>query len=166
MTGGLLCFYIQQRCSVREYCEVNAIKGRVDYGAGSGVCKVCNCIIGLIMVSLGASGVVAEGDLEENYAIKHALRSRALARNLPRSCRWPWEGRASGGGLRMLRKSHGDASHISREMGWMLRRVSLKNRNPLNRPDEYEAKILRQFESAGSRKIKRQRFIKSWSWRV
>jgi len=39
------------------------------------------------------------------------------------------------------------ANRISRQTGWMVRRVSLKTSNPLNRPDEYEIKILRQLES-------------------
>ncbi len=39
------------------------------------------------------------------------------------------------------------ANRISRQTGWMVHRVSLKTRNPLNRPDEYETKIMHQLES-------------------
>lgn len=38
------------------------------------------------------------------------------------------------------------ANNISRKTGWAVRRVSLKQRNPLNRSDEYEHSVLRQFE--------------------
>jgi hypothetical protein len=38
------------------------------------------------------------------------------------------------------------ANKISRKTGWSIRRVSLKQRNPLNRPDEYEYSVLKKFE--------------------
>jgi hypothetical protein len=37
------------------------------------------------------------------------------------------------------------ASSISRKQGWTIHRVSLKQRNPLNRPDEYELAVLKGF---------------------
>ncbi len=37
------------------------------------------------------------------------------------------------------------ASKISRDRGWTVRRVSTRQRNPLNRPDEYEYSVLRYF---------------------
>ncbi len=43
-------------------------------------------------------------------------------------------------------KATGIASQISRRTGWSVRRVSQKLRNPLNRPDEYEYSILKEFE--------------------
>lgn len=39
----------------------------------------------------------------------------------------------------------GIATDYSREVGFSVRRVSLKYRNPADRPDDYEARILRQF---------------------
>jgi hypothetical protein len=44
------------------------------------------------------------------------------------------------------------AGKISRRTGWTVRRVSLKVRNPLNRPDEYEYSVLKQFEKATDEK--------------
>lgn len=39
----------------------------------------------------------------------------------------------------------GIATDYSRQVGFTVRRISLKYRNPADRPDDYEAKILRQF---------------------
>ena len=47
------------------------------------------------------------------------------------------------------------ANKISRQTGWMVRRVSLKARNPLDRPDEFESINLQLFEST-AHKMDRQ----------
>jgi cytochrome c553 len=39
------------------------------------------------------------------------------------------------------------ASRLSRETGWMVRRVSLKARNPLDTPDAWEVKTLQDFDA-------------------
>jgi hypothetical protein len=39
------------------------------------------------------------------------------------------------------------ASRLSRERGWMIRRVSLKVRNPLDIPDAWEQETLKKFEA-------------------
>ena len=44
-------------------------------------------------------------------------------------------------------KAYALANKISRQTGWMVRRVSLKTRNPMDRPDSYETKILHRFQS-------------------
>lgn len=44
------------------------------------------------------------------------------------------------------------ANKISRQTGWMVRRVSLKTRNPLDRPDAYETKILQRLEQTPQKK--------------
>ena len=44
------------------------------------------------------------------------------------------------------------ANKISRQTGWMVRRVSLKTRNPMDRPDEFESINLKMFESAANNK--------------
>lgn len=43
-------------------------------------------------------------------------------------------------------KAPGIANTLARETGWMIRRVSLKTRNPQNRPDRFETEILRKWE--------------------
>jgi hypothetical protein len=44
------------------------------------------------------------------------------------------------------------ANAISRKTGWMVRRVSLKTRNPMNNPDAYETKFLQETESSPGKK--------------
>lgn len=50
---------------------------------------------------------------------------------------------------------------IGKKQGVSIRRVSLKNRNPKNKPDDWEAKVLRQWE-----KLKRQGkpIEEIWQW--
>ncbi len=49
-------------------------------------------------------------------------------------------------------------NNISRKTGWTVRRVSLKLRNPLNRPDEYEYSVLKQFEKQAEVKENLERY--------
>jgi hypothetical protein len=52
------------------------------------------------------------------------------------------------------------ANKISRQTGWMVRRVSLKTRNPLDRPDAYEAQILQRLEAAPEEKSQKEEIFK------
>lgn len=42
------------------------------------------------------------------------------------------------------------SSQFSRQTGWMVKRVSLKTRNPIDIPDAWERKILKQFDIAAA----------------
>lgn len=44
------------------------------------------------------------------------------------------------------------ANKISRQTGWMVRRISLKTRNPLDRPDAYETQVLQRLELTPEKK--------------
>jgi hypothetical protein len=106
----------------------------------------------LFTTIIGLSSAIAGPSVEE-----YAKQARAKVGEFGKELKGEFQNALKKGGpteaiFVCSTKASAIANKISRQTGWMVRRVSLNTRNPLDRPDEFESINLQIFESTAHEK--------------
>ncbi len=105
----------------------------------------------LVLVAAVYSCVLFAGSARATELDEYSTKAREVVAGFGASLKGELKtALAAGGPVNAIRvcsdKATAISSKISRDTGWTVRRVSTRQRNPLNRPDEYEYSVLRHFE--------------------
>lgn len=114
-------------------------------------------VFAVLLISL--STTVAYSLAENEYTLQARSKVKEFAKELKSEFQKVYTEKGPLEAISVCTTKAGEiANKISRQTGWMVRRVSLRTRNPLDRPDAFETKILQELELAHDKQSPKEEF--------